>query len=70
MKILNQEIKECEFTTWVKTKVLDLEFSHKKLKRGRILIKDFGWELTPKMLKEIRAEIRESYSNWKLKKHS
>jgi len=61
MKITKKEIKECEFTDWVKTLVLDIEYTHKR-KKGRILIKDYKAEYEKDYIKQVRKEVQKTYN--------
>ena len=64
MKVIKKEIKECEFTDWKKTTVLDLEYTH-RWEKWRILIKDYDDVNYYDILKALRVEIRKLYNKSK-----
>lgn len=65
MKILKKMIKECEETSWSKTIVLDLEYTH-KWETWRILVKDYKDEFYDIILKQLRVAVRNAYVEKKL----
>jgi hypothetical protein len=60
MKITNKEVKECEMPDWTKTKVLDLEYTH-KWTAWRILVKDYNDDFYDYILKQLRVKVREYF---------
>lgn len=67
MKVINKEVKDCKFTNWKETKVLDLHYSH-RWKKWRILVQDyFDDEKTYNyILKQLRIQVRNKYNEKKM----
>ncbi len=65
MKILKKEIRKCEETSWEKTTVLELEYSHRK-EKWRILVRDYDDSTYSYILKQLRIKVREAYKLWSL----
>ena len=61
MKIIKKEIKNCEFTDWIKTIVLDIIYKY-KWKEWRILVKDFIESDEKNILKQLRVKVKENYN--------
>ena len=66
MKIINKEVKACENKDGTFTNVLDIEYTH-KWESWRILIKDYNPELDEEYFKELRKQVRNLYTQEKLK---
>ena len=69
MKIINKEIKECENTDGTKTYVLDLEYTH-RWETWKILIKDYKEEFYEEYLQELRKQVRNLYTEQKIKREA
>ena len=67
MKVIKREVKDCEETSWVKTTVLDLHYSH-RWEKGRILVRDYDDSMYTYILKQLRKEVRNHYNNNKILK--
>jgi len=68
MKVINKEVKECEFENGTKNTVLDLEYTHRWTK-WRILVKDYvdDEKLYTYILKQLRVQVRNAFNAKKLK---
>ena len=62
MKILSKEIKDCEFTSWEPTKVLEIIYTHRWKEPRRILVKDYNESDEKNILKQLRVAVREDYN--------
>lgn len=65
MKIINKEIRDCEYTNWIKTKVLILDYSY-KWETWQIQLKDIDeWIIEKyfdKYLKILRKQVKNQYN--------
>lgn len=62
MKIIKKDIKECDTKEWVKTLVLDLEYSY-KWNTWKILIRDYNDDNYLIILKQLRKEVKTLFDN-------
>ena len=61
MKIISKEVKDCEFTNWEPTKVLEIVYTHRSKEHRRILVKDYNENDEKNILKQLRVAVREDY---------
>ncbi len=62
MKIRSKEVKTCDTKDGWKTKVLEVNYTHKWYS-GKILIKDYLEEDEKNVLKQLTAKVKEAYKN-------
>jgi len=66
MRIINKEVKDCEFEDGTKNVVLDLEYTH-RWEKWRILVKDYDDSFYDVILKQLRLQVRDTFNERKLK---
>ena len=62
MKIISKVVKDCKNKDWSKTKVLEIDYSHKG-ETWKILIKDFLLEDEENVIKQLHKHVKELYNN-------
>lgn len=62
MKILEKNVRKCEFSDGRKTTVLELIYTHRSKEKKRILVKDYDDEHYEKILKLVRKEVRNNHN--------